>query len=68
MIRMRLKDLLFSITLSAMPAAHSSDMINLPEPRLESDYLIEQVIHSRRSVTNPCHWQRFHNCYGLPKG
>ena len=50
MIKMRLKDLLFSITLSAMPAAHSSEMINLPEPRLESDYSIEQAIHNRRSV------------------
>ena len=50
MMKMRLKDLLFSITLSAMPAAHSSDMINLPEPRLESDYSIEQAIHNRRSV------------------
>jgi len=50
MIEMRLKDLLFSITLLAMPAAHSSDIINLPEPRLESDYSIEQAIHNRRSV------------------
>ncbi|MEN8180732.1 MAG: SagB/ThcOx family dehydrogenase [Pseudomonadota bacterium] len=50
MIKMRLKDLVFSITLSAMPAAHSSDMINLPEPRLGSDYSIEQAIHNRRSV------------------
>ncbi|HBH35925.1 MAG TPA: nitroreductase [Gammaproteobacteria bacterium] len=33
-----------------MPAAHSSDIINLPEPRLESDYSIEQAIHNRRSV------------------
>ena len=50
MIKMRLRDLLFSITLSAMSAAHSSDMINLPEPRLESDTSIEQAIHNRRSV------------------
>jgi hypothetical protein len=50
MIEVRLKDLLFSIMLSAMPAAHSSDMINLPEPRLASDYSIEQSIHNRRSV------------------
>jgi SagB-type dehydrogenase family enzyme len=50
MIKMRLKDLLFSIMLSAMPAAHSSEMINLPEPRLEGDYSIEQAIHNRRSV------------------
>ena len=50
MIEMRLKDLLFSITLLAMPAAYSSDMINLPEPHLESDYSIEQAIHNRRSV------------------
>ena len=50
MIEVSLKDLLFSIMLSAMHAAHSSDMINLPEPRLESDYSIEQAIHNRRSV------------------
>ena len=50
MIKMCLKDLLFSITLSAMPAAHSSNMINLPESRLESGYSIEQAIHNRRSV------------------
>jgi SagB-type dehydrogenase family enzyme len=49
MIEVRLKNLLFSIMLSAMPAAHSSDMIDLPEPRLESDYSIEQAIHNRRS-------------------
>ena len=50
MIKMRLKDLLISITLSAMSAAHSSDLIDFPEPRLESDYSTEQAIHNRRSV------------------
>ena len=49
-MKMRLKGFLFSITLSTMPAAHSSEMINLPEPSLESDYSIEQAIHNRRSV------------------
>ena len=46
----RLKWLLFGITLCVMPVVHSSEIINLPEPRLESDFSVEQAIHNRRSV------------------
>jgi SagB-type dehydrogenase family enzyme len=45
-----LKWLLFGITLCAMSVVHSSDSINLPEPRLESDFSVEQAIQNRRSV------------------
>ena len=33
-----------------MLVVHSSDTINLPAPCLESDFSVEQAIHSRRSV------------------
>ena len=45
-----LKCMCFSITLCAMSVGHSSNTINLPEPRLESDISVEQSIHNRRSV------------------
>ena len=47
-----LKCLLIGITLCFMPAAHSSDTINLPAPRLDSDYSIERAIEHRRSIRN----------------
>jgi len=50
MIERRLKYLFISITLCAMSLAHSSDTINLPGPRLESDISVERAIHNRRSI------------------
>ncbi|MCK5360547.1 MAG: SagB/ThcOx family dehydrogenase [Gammaproteobacteria bacterium] len=35
-----------------MSVVHSSDSINLPDPRLESDFSVEQAIQNRRSVRN----------------
>ena len=40
------------MTIGATSMVHSSETINLPEPRLDSDFSVERAIYKRRSIRN----------------